>query len=228
MVAAWRWRMDRRTFVRSVAVGVASLSLPACESSGATTTTLVIAFSQVRQWFFAETFRQSAPDWSGSWGLRYHESSSGSWLDPEFVGWGPQYLEKDVGTVERIVFTVGSLEYNGDDPAFWDDRIARSVATIREKVPTARSIYLHPILGGPNDEVCLDPDGTRNRSAFNHPYADAAIARAVDGDPELRRGGGELEVLECSDFEDWQGHLTTTGRSRQGERIGRWYSELEA
>ncbi len=211
--------MNRRDFLK-VAGGATATTLADRREAFAQSypATLVISFSQTRQWFYSDTFKRYAPDWLTAWGLRYHQSSSGLWMDPAFEGWNPEYLSKDVGDPAQVVFPIASLTYE-TDPAFWDDRIARSVVTIREKLPTTQLIYLQPCIGGTaHTDTCAG-----NRSATNHLHAEAAISRAVTFDPGLRVGGGACHVVRCGHFSDVHGHLTLNGKNNQGKRIGSWY-----
>jgi hypothetical protein len=89
----------------------------------------------------------------------------------------------------------------------WEDEITAAVGTIRLKFPSAQTIYLQPVTGGPDEVECFLPDGRSVRASRNHPVIDAAIANVSPGLSGVFAGVSP-ELSDCSGYRDRLGHLT--------------------
>ena len=111
----------------------------------------------------------------------------------------------------------------GADENAWTDAIEDTLALIRSRFPSTRSIVLIPVVGGPNHQDC-PIDGGRVRASWQHAHIDNAIQMVVAGD-----GVGNLvagfspEVRTCDDYRDRLGHLTDSGAEAAGRAIGNFY-----
>jgi hypothetical protein len=91
------------------------------------------------------------------------------------------------------------------------DALRTSIANIRATWPSLEVVELIPIVGGPEGQPCeatTQPGRIVDASLMN-PVMNAAIAQVVDGDDV--RAGPDLQLAECSLYQDGLGHLTTEG-----------------
>jgi hypothetical protein len=183
--------------------------------------TLIIGFTQTKQWFEAEGGFCSVAT-PGRWQFLYVNGGGvDKWRDPTYEGWQePIVSHGDTSGLEpdRVVLTI-SGPY-GDDEEAWVEAIAESIVAIWERVPTARQIVLQPIVGGPSGSVCEGADGRRVRAAWQHLHIDNAIAMVASGDVVA---GLSPEVRDCADFANETGHLTAEGAAEVGRAIAMYY-----
>src|SRR5689334_14873454 len=109
--------------------------------------TLIIGFTQTRQWFDASPVFKSVA--GREWALLYANGGGvDRWREPGFEGWVLPLLGANAPgfrAPERIILTI-SGPY-GEDEAAWREAILASVANIRENYPSATQIVLQPIVG---------------------------------------------------------------------------------
>jgi hypothetical protein len=161
--------------------------------------------------------------WNGGGAVRL-------WADPNYGGWSqPIYSRCASGTnaPDRVVMDI-TEDFFINDPANGGvarvaDDIRNVVATIRSKVPSARAIYLQPIVGGPGGAVCNfngDPNDPV-RASSNQPYIIQAISQVVGGTVLT---GPQPTVRTCADYADSIGHLQQAAQVPIGQSIGSFYS----
>ena len=186
--------------------------------------TLVIGFSQTRQWYTdASVFESIVGDhrwelkWAGGAGVN-------RWRDPNDRAWNAPILSPCTdrsGDPDRVFLSVSGGF--GADKNAWTDAIEDTLALIRSRFPSTRSIVLIPVVAGPNHQDC-PIDGGRVRASWQHAHIDNAIQMVVAGD-----GVGNLvagfspEVRTCDDYRDRLGHLTDSGAEAAGRAIGNFY-----
>jgi hypothetical protein len=110
--------------------------------------------------------------------------------------------------------------------------IRNVVATIRSKYPSARQIYLKPLVGGPpGGGQCYVADSTGAthpiRAIQNSPLIAQAIAQVATGTDLLATP--QWGVRDCNDFYDdgqYVGHLSpfNDAKPRIGQMIGTWFA----
>jgi hypothetical protein len=180
--------------------------------------THVIGYSQVRQWYEAG-FEDVVED--DRWQLRWNGGAGvNMWRNPDFEGWNnpiasPCSTQSDAP--DRVLLSI-SGPY-GDDESAWAEAIADTIANIRDKHPTATTILLQPVVGGPNHMDCFF-GGQLVRASWQHAHIDNAIASLVGGDVIA---GASPEVGDCSHYVDELGHLTEAGKEAAAQSIGQFY-----
>ncbi|MGH3118778.1 MAG: hypothetical protein ACRDQ2_17020 [Gaiellales bacterium] len=198
--------------------------IPVAETDGGGTEgfacTLVLGFSQTRQWYLDEPdFESVVPD--EQWQLLWAGGAELRWQDPDFSGWSEPILSACTdrsNDPDRVVLTITSMEYE-DDVSVWVTDLEATVETIRAKFPNVAQIVLQPAVGGPADGLCSF-GGDTVRASFNHPYIDRAIAQVTGGDVVA---GPSPEVRTCDDYEDLPGHLVRDARGPIGRAIGEFF-----
>ena len=181
--------------------------------------TMVMGFSQTRQWFDAGF--QTAAGGSDSWQrLTVNGSEVDVIANPSSAFWAawPSGISSACTTnsltPDRVILNISGPEQT--DPQVWAADILAAVLTTRQKLGNPL-IVLQPVVGGPNHADC----GTR--ASFNHPYIDQGIALAVAADPSLVAGFSP-EVGSCSHYSDDKGHLTSSGASYVAGKVGAYYA----
>jgi hypothetical protein len=183
--------------------------------------TLILGFTQTKQWYEAEAGFQSVAK-PGCWQFLYVNGGGvDKWRDPDFEGWDEPIVspcEVDAMEPDRVILTI-SGPY-GEDEEAWAEAISESIAAIWDHLPSVRQIVLQPIVGGPSGSVCESADGKRVRAAWQHLHIDNAIAMVAGGDVIA---GISPEVRDCSDFANETGHLTPDGAAAAGRAIAAYY-----
>jgi hypothetical protein len=191
--------------------------------------TLFIGYSQTNNWWWFSGF-ESVVD-----GSRYEiqfqfGGAIWKWADPGYEGWSTAISSRCTAGAapDRIVLDVTEDFFiSSSDPALNVSRVANdirsAISTARSKYPTAREVWLQPVVGGPNNSVCLFGGSATNpvRASANHPFIDQAIAQVVGG---TVKAGPSPEVRSCADYEDNIGHLVSPGKEAIGRTIGAWYN----
>ena len=187
----------------------------------------VIGFSQTYQWYFGgppsyDQFLTQMPPRSTQ--LRWRGGASiDAWADPNFGGWTDGVASASCASgsanPDRIVLTI-SGEFHSD-VAWWHDQIAQAVANARARYSGLRTIYLQPVVGGPNHAACY-VGGNQVRATYNEPYISQAITRLVNEGVGV--WGANPLVQSCSDYADDIGHLADSGRVSVATSVGAFYS----
>ena len=125
------------------------------------------------------------------------------------------------GDPDRVLLSVSGNF--GADENTWAAAIEDTLAIIRSRFQSTRSIVLVPVVGGPNHQDCPF-DGGRVRASWQHAHIDNAIQMVVarDGVGNLVAGFSP-EVRTCDDYRDRAGHLTASGAEAAGRAIGNFY-----
>ena len=203
-----------------VAFATASWLTPAAGQDESFSCTLVIGFSQTAQWYRASgTFESIVED--DRWQLKWAGGAGvDRWSDPDNRAWDAEVLSacaRQADSPDRIVFSISGPF--GEDEDAWIDAIERSLELVRQRFPSARSIVLVPVVGGPSHRDCTF-EGRRVRASWQHAYIDAAIERVVDADDSgLLHAGPSPEVRTCDDYRDALGHLTEEGAAALGSML---------
>lgn len=151
------------------------------------------------------------------------------WADPGYAGWsnGVSSGCRPSASPDRIVLDVTEDFFiSTSDPSQNVAQVARdiraAIATARAKYPSARQVWLQPVVGGPGGSVCAFNGRTSDpvRASWNHPFIDQAINQVVGG--TIVRGPSPT-VRTCADYEDNIGHLTDA-KFAIGQTIGAWYN----
>jgi len=197
--------------------------------------TLVIGYSQVGYqstgWFHAgpngsSNFESEVGDdnwqllWNGGGGVDL-------WKDPNYQGWNNAIQSpclNNSNAPRRVLLSVSGP--HGSDNAAWVADIQATIATIRSKYPSVRSIFLQAVVGGPNHQICYN-GGDSVRASWQHPYIDAAIAQVAAADSRVHVGYSP-EVLNCGHYIDSKGHFTVQGARVAGQLIGSYYKNTLA
>jgi len=187
--------------------------------------TLVIGFTQTRQWYEAGgAFAARGDSWALLWA---NGGGVDRWREPDFEGWTESPVTADASSgyePDRVLLTI-SGPY-GDDRAGWAAAIGETIVAIRAKYASVRQIVLQPIVGGPANAPCPNPGGSGNvRASSLHPIIDEAIAMVAGGDVVA---GYSPEVRSCGDYANATGHLTPEGAAAVGRAIAAYYgADLE-
>ena len=192
--------------------------------------TEVIGFSQTLQLYKAGLEQTANGD---EWQLRANGGGGISqWANPDSRFWDtrdtPIQHNCASGSDEpdRVVLTISD---GVQDVLSWVTVIDAAVTTTNLKVPSAKTITLQPVVGGPDEAFC--PASNRLgvvRASFNHPTIDEAIA-IVAANPSIGNivnveVGFSPEVRNCDDYRDTTGHLTSAGNVAAGRAMGEFYS----
>jgi hypothetical protein len=179
----------------------------------------VIGFSQTMQWYYGGGFLSQMP--SGGTQLRWQGGAGiESWADPSFWPDIPGgTCNTGSANPDRVVLNI-SGGYNSD-VNYWHDQIALAVTNIRNHHPTVRTIYLQPVVGGPNHTLCPPvPPGVR--ASFNEPYIGQAIDRLQSEGVGV--WGANPLVRTCADYADYDpGHLTNDAAAYISDVVGAFY-----
>lgn len=206
----------------------------------------VIGFSQTGQWFRGDRFASVVEPGNGfqtvapsaNWELTGGAGAGiDRWADPMFAGWDQTNAP---GTVFWSPCTVGNpaqpetiiLNVSGDfgaDEARWEETIRAALVTTALRRPTARTVYLQPVVGGPDHVECF-VGGQRVRASWQHRHIETAIARVVAVPPAslpftVLQGADALLPAEvgCSGYYDSTGHLDSVPAALTGQAIARFY-----
>ncbi len=201
--------------------GTANVTVEGPTNTGAFVCTLVIGFSQSAQWFSDAPNFESVVDDNLWQGMFRNAASVDLWEDPNFDGWDQPIRSACAvrsATPDRVVFTISGGF--GTDVQAWADAIAGTLVTLRQQYPSAGTIVLQPVVGGPNHELCPG-NGDPIRASLQHPAIDGAIANLVGGDVF---SGASPEVRTCADYADQPGHLTDAAEGPVGQSIGEFYA----
>jgi hypothetical protein len=209
-----------RRVIAAVVLAVAA-SRPA---AAAPVCTQVIGFSQTRDWYEGGGAFEAVvgdPRWQllARWGAAVN-----LWADPGYEGWSEPLTSpcaEGSAAPDRVVLTVtGGWRDNVDR---WVREIEGAIATIRAKVPSATTIVLQSVVGGPDHGDCYF-EGTLIRDSWQHAHIDEAIARVAGGDVLV---GASPEVETCADYRDAAAHLTESGAASLGARLGAFYAAFD-
>ena len=207
--------------------------------------TQVIGFSQTSQWFYglvdpAANLSDPVPLggfqavidnhhwqllWQGGAGIE-------EWSNPGFSGWNGEVKEpcrQKANSPDRVLLTISGdlgMAFRIIDPQVWADEIDRAVTTIVSKYPGVLQVILQPVVGGPDDAICISSEGGEVRASANHPVIDEAIAIVArsSSSPVEVVVGFSPNVTDCSDYLDKLGHLTDNGKDAVGRIIGAFYN----
>ncbi len=183
----------------------------------------VVGFSQTNQWFSAEPFERLAGDdrWQA---LIQGGGAIDRWIDPGFDGWSNPMAspcKRRSAAPDVVLFTVTGGERSVTD---WVSAIEQILTTIATRVPSAETIILQPVVGGPGHATC-PWGGETIRASQNHPSIDKAIGEVTEGRSDVVAGASP-EVLHCGQYEDEVGHLTDDGAVHVGEHLGSFYADF--
>ena len=202
--------------------GFFMLASSAARPSSAASCTMVMGFSQTKQWYDAgfESYL-SGSEWQrltigGSDIRRMGDPNSTFWAAwPSGIG---SACAVNSLTPDRVIINISDTYQS--DPQVWADNILAAVAITRQKLGNP-VIVLQPVVGGPGHIDC----GTR--ASFNHPYIDQGIVLAIAADPSLAAGMSP-EVASCSQYSDDKGHLTSSGSSYAAGQLGAYWGGAPA
>jgi hypothetical protein len=191
------------------------------------TCTELLGFSQTGQWSSTPEFLSQIDD--PRWQARIAASKNlVAIADPNDSIWTMQPQSpcaSGSASPDRIVLTA-TLNYFASSDADVVQRLRAAIVTIRQQRPSARTLVLQPVVGGPNDGLC-GAGSARVRAAWNHPYLDRAIATVL-GDAFDLVAGPSPTVRTCSDYSDTTGHLDplpSAARGYVGGYVGAWFAE---
>jgi hypothetical protein len=184
--------------------------------------TLVVGFSQTKDWFTEGTFEHILLD--NQWELLWEGSSAiQQWADPGYSGWRNQVLSAcTTGEPDRLLLTISG---EGRPVEEWVAAIQAAVTTARAKFPSVEEVVLQPVVGGPNNSLCAI-NGETVRASSNHPVIDQAIAQITSGTVGIRTGFSP-EVRTCADYGDALGHLVDSANGPVGDSIASFYLAFE-
>jgi hypothetical protein len=189
-------------------------------SPTAGTCTIVVGFSQTKDWYIEGDFESIVPN--GEWELLWEGSSAIQlWADPGYTGWLNQpFSGCTTGEPDRLILTITGEGRPVDE---WVAEIGAAAATARSKFPTVELVLLQPVVGGPNNSVC-ENNGATVRASTNHPVIDQAIAQIVAANPTGPiRAGFSPEVRTCADYGDALGHLVDSANGPVAASIANFY-----
>lgn len=201
---------------------------PVPPSTGHVSCTLILGFSQTRDWFDQLEASASA---TGIDPARWEMRGAGGagvnrWAEANNDVWNTEIRSpcaRNANAPERIVLTISAQIYE-NNVGWWEDQIRGAVVQIRAHYPRVQQIVLQPVVGGPSHQRCVDPaTGDTVRATYNQPYIHQAIARVVGRDVVR---GADPHVQACSQYRDWIGHLTDAGYAYQGRAIGAFYARF--
>jgi hypothetical protein len=190
---------------------------------------LIYGYSITEQWFNdGGTFETWVAD--DEWELRWYPGGFlWKWAEwPWFQGWTEPILSPcaaNAETPQQVIFDIAVIDDHDPTPEDIYENIEIVVARLRATHPGAK-IILHPIVGGPNHQLCY-VDGSLVAPTHYHPILDTLIGRAVT---EGLVDGATIspEVGDCSWFIDWLGHLNyrppPDPRGLLGDIMGQWYT----
>lgn len=187
--------------------------------------TLVIGYSQVREWYETGGVFESIVD-DARWESKTPDGAGVDvWADPYEERWeAPMYSPCTTGSPtqpDRIVLGVSGPF--GNDERVWADTIRDALALIAERIPSAERFELIPVAGGPEHGDC-EFDGERVRASWQHEHIDNAIGMVVASDKTGTIVAGPSPHVEtCSDYRDALGHLTPEAAERIGAEIASYY-----
>jgi hypothetical protein len=217
---------------------------------GAFACTEILGFSQTGNWWSlqrspndaflsvvdATRYQLGEVDGSAVW----------KWADPNFSGWSvspTSPCNASSAAPDRVIMDVTESFWIGDacGSHIFDDcsggsdtslaRVTQDVrnvvATIRSKFPSARQIYLKPLVGGPPGGGQCVFSGNPIRAIQNSPLIAQAIAQVTNGTDVL--AAPQWGVRDCNDFYDdgqYVGHLNPANdaKPRIGQLIGTWFA----
>jgi len=189
---------------------------------------MFIGYSQTNNWWFNGF--ESATDGAHYEILFQFGGAIWKWADPGFEGWSNGVSSRCAAGADpdRIVLDVTEDFFiSPSDPSLNVARVAndirQAIATARSKYPTARQVWLQPVVGGPNNSVCAFGGNQADpvRASANHPFIDQAISSVVGG---MVVRGPSPEVFSCADYADDIGHLVSPAKDLIGQSIGAWYN----
>jgi hypothetical protein len=196
--------------------------------------TRVIGYSQVGNreggWFVdGGVFESIVGDerWELLW---YPGGRVEHWADPEYEGWAAPLVSECRGEapVDRVVLVVGGGGREGAEIVA--GQIEAAIRTIREKMPSAREIVLHPVIGGPEGELCRMDDGEEKGenggeeigAARGRGIHDAAIRKVVE---RAERRAAEPDRGAIGDVESGTVESGEGGSGVGGLSVGDSYGE---
>ena len=188
----------------------------------------VIGFSQTANYYSEAPDFEMAVD-NSRWQLLWNNGASVNlWANPNYGGWSRPLFSPCAGNSEapdRVLLHISGA--SGEDVSAWARDISNAIATIRQKIPTARQIILQPVIGGPNGQQCPLPGGGFVRASVQHPYIVQAIKRVVS-----TAGAGSVvtgmapQVRSCDDYAPDIGHLAPAAKGPIGKLIGAFYKNF--
>ena len=188
------------------------------------TCTHVLGWNQTREWYtFSNEFERGVMN--GQWQLQWDpQASVDTWSDPTFRGYEAPVVSRcftSSSTPDRVILVINGDK--GSNVDAWESSARLAVATVIQKFPSAQSVVLQPEVGGPDNGLCRDIQGTPITASVQHPAIDEAIARIARGRVEI---GYSQEVGTCRHFRDLRGQLTTAGSSSVAASTARFYNNF--
>lgn len=185
------------------------------------TVTEILGQSQTEQWWPKSHL--------SGWQARI-EVGSGymNWLEPDFKIWdtdkeitpgidGVIYPSSDV---ERVVITIGKQTPQPLDT--YASVLEETMVTVRAKYPALKQIVLQPLAGGPDRALCYIESEvvltTQNLAAIEE-----AMAILTEKYADVKTGVVPL-VDDCSEFEDFTGHLLPDGGDDVADQVDAFYN----
>jgi hypothetical protein len=182
----------------------------------------VIGFSQTQQWYFGgppgfDQFLSQMPPRGTQ--LRWQGGAAiDSWADPSFWPDLVNSCASGSSSPDRVVLNI-SGGYSSD-VSWWHDQIRLAVTNVRNHYPAVRTIYLQPVVGGPNHAICPPLPGVR--ASYNEPYIGQAIDRLQSEGVGV--WGANPLVRTCADYADYDpGHLTDDAKAYIATIVGGFY-----
>jgi hypothetical protein len=201
--------------------------------------TLVLGYSQTADWYMAPEGRaqdDSAPRAAAifegqvdgdRWQLLWQGGAGPElWLDPNFVGWDNDILfpcASGSDEPDRIVYMVSGP--HGDDVEAWVSLTQQAIETIREKFPSAHTIALESIVGGPEGQECFF-EGEPVRASVQYPYIAEALRQVAAADEDVVVGA-LARVKSCNHYVDVRGHLDGPGGASTAATFGQFYRTFD-
>ncbi len=207
--------------------GLLAPSLGSTQETASYDCTLVIGYSQVRQWFTTGGVFESIVE-GDRWELKAPGGAGvDTWADPADERWQAEIASpcamRPSDEPDRIVFGISGPF--GEDEETWADTIREALGLIRTRFPSAISFVLVPVAGGPDHGDCMF-DGRLVRASWQHKHIDNAIQMVVQSDAGGSvHAGPSPHVRDCSDYRDARGHLTDDAAERIGEEIAQYFRE---
>lgn len=227
-------------------LGILLLALAACASTtepaqqvpepAGFACTQVMGYSQVGQqgggWYVAGGVFESIVG-NDRWQLLWHGGAGvDRWQDADYRGWSNALVSacrNSAAAPDRVLLSV-SGPYGADEQA-WAAAIEASIATIRQKLPSARVIMLQAVVGGPGGATCPCVNncrqGNRVRASWQHRHIVNAIEVVADRYSQAGvtvLAGYAPQVRTCADYQDGLGHLTPGGAAAAARAIAEYYA----
>lgn len=187
--------------------GSSSPSVP-----GSAECTLVLGFSVTMNWFEGGGFEARPEISDDEWEL-IAEGGHDVWIwaDPGIPAYARAPSSPCGREPDRVLFQVAARGWRSRSAEDVAAALRTSIENIRATWPSATTIELIPVVGGPGAQPCeLASFGGRTVDASGmNPAMTAVISGVADGERVV--AGPDLLLADCGQYLDGMGHLTPDG-----------------